>query len=408
MPAEDWDALRSDAEQLFTPGTAIREQDLFDGRKEQIAKLSQRIRLAGSHAVIYGERGVGKSSLVNVFRYIADKAPSQVTYIRVAVTEGDDFRAVMLKVFKRLTILDGDKKIRLADAYEGKDITPDDVLLELDNIIESATPIIVIDEFDILKDEHSKKLVSNMIKLLSDEGANATFFIVGVSDSVGDLLRGHESIGRAISEIEMPRMSDQEIIDIIYNRLIRAGMKINSDALWECIFISKGLPHYAHLLGLHAMQAACERRTLRIEQKDVQIAMARSLAGANQSIKENFQQATYSERTDNIFRHVLAACALAQKDNLGKFNAKSVAVRLNEITGGSYDVPAFSYHLNEFCETSRGNILEKSGDRRKFTYRFRMALMEPYVLLECLAQGVIAKKHVLAFAPKRQSDLFST
>ena len=275
-------------------------------------------------------------------------------------------------------------------------------------MVSSATPIIVIDEFDVLRDEHSKRLVSNMIKLLSDEGANATFFIVGVSETVSDLLKGHESIGRAMAEVEMPRMSDQEIIDIIWNRLVRAGMQINTDALWDCVFISKGLPHYAHLLGLHAMQAACDRQSFRVEMKDVQTATVRALAEANQTIKEGFQDATYSEREDNIFKQVLAACALAQKDNLGKFNAKAVASRLSEIMGESYDVPAFSYHLNEFCDPSRGSILEKSGDRRKFSFRFKKALMEPYVILECMSRGIITKKHVLAFSPKRQSDLFST
>lgn len=75
MSDEDWLALRREAEILFTPGTAIQEQELFAGRTEQIDKLAQRIRLAGSHAIIYGDRGVGKSSLVNIFRHIADESP---------------------------------------------------------------------------------------------------------------------------------------------------------------------------------------------------------------------------------------------------------------------------------------------------------------------------------------------
>lgn len=54
MLAEDWTALREDAEQLFTPGTAVKEQDLFAGRAEQISKLAQRIRLAGCPRVAGG------------------------------------------------------------------------------------------------------------------------------------------------------------------------------------------------------------------------------------------------------------------------------------------------------------------------------------------------------------------
>lgn len=36
MKDEDWVALRHEAEILFTPGTSIKEQDLFPGRSQQI------------------------------------------------------------------------------------------------------------------------------------------------------------------------------------------------------------------------------------------------------------------------------------------------------------------------------------------------------------------------------------
>lgn len=407
MTDEDWAALRHEAEILFTPGTSIKEQDLFAGRSQQIQKLTQRIRLAGSHAVIYGERGVGKSSLVSIFKYIADGSKSDINYIRIAATQGDKFRDVILKIFKRMTVLDGENRKRLADYYDDRDITPDDVLLEMQNFALSTLPIIVIDEFDRLADDDTKTKISDTLKLLSDESVPVTFFIVGVSDAVEDLLKGHASIGRAIAEIEMPRMSDEEIIDIISVRLRRAGMKITSDAIWNCVFVCKGLPHYAHLIGLHAMQSACDRRSLTIAARDVEEATDRSLSEANHSIKEAYERAVYSERKDNIFREVLTACALAKKDPLGRFNAKSVAIKLKEITGQDYAVPAFSYHLNEFCEEGRSCILQKYGQTRKFTFRFSEALMEPYVVLEALRQSILNKVDVQKAQPKRQSELFS-
>jgi hypothetical protein len=406
---EDWAALRSEAEMLFTPGTAIKEQDLFAGRTEQINKLAQRIRLAGSHAIIFGERGVGKSSLVNIFRYFANSSPQRVQYIRVAATEGDSYEDVMRKVFKRMSIISDDgRQIKLSELYDGKPITPDDVLLECERFSNADTPVIVIDEFDKLSDSGSKTRIADTLKLLSDEAVNATFFIVGVSDAVGDLLKGHESIGRALGQVEMPRMSDSEIMDIFQKRLSRLDMKISNDAQWDCVFICKGLPHYAHLLGLHASQAACDRRSLRIEQPDVTMATSRALSGANQSIKECFEMAIFSERPENIFKQVLTACALAKKDPLGRFSAKSVAVRLSEITGTTYHEPAFSYHLNEFCKPRRGHILQKKGDTRRFTFRFTEALMESYVVMEALERKILSRKVVSKSRPKRQGDLFST
>jgi len=404
----DWAALRNDAELNFTPGTPIRERDLFAGRSPQINKLNQRIRMAGSHAVIYGERGVGKSSLVNVFRQIAASIPDRIQYIRIAVTEGDDFTKVMTKVFKRMTAKDNDgTEYRLSDRYEGKEITPDDVLLEMENFRASATPIVVIDEFDKLADDFSSSLVSSTIKLLSDEGSNVTFFIVGVSDAVNQLIHGHESLGSPIAEIEMPRMEDKEIIDVIHKRVSQMGTTMSESAIWDCVFLCKGLPYYAHLVGLHSVQAACDRHSLKIDRDDVAKATERSISGANQSIKEAYEAAIYSERTTNIFQEVLVACALSEKDPLGRFSAKSVSTRLKQITGKAYDQPQFAYHLKEFCSDSRGNLLERFGAQRQFRFRFREALTEAFVVLQGKQAGIITDEFVKKYGPKRQADLFS-
>ena len=183
-----------------------------------------------------------------------------------------------------------------------------------------------------------------------------------------------------LAEIEMPRMSDDEIADIIVKRLNRAGMKIGEEAVWNSIFICKGLPHIAHLLGLHAMQTACDRKSLSVEEIDIDDAVSRALSDSNQSIREGFEQAVYSERTVNIFSQVLVACSLSNKDRMGRFTGKAVAEILTEIMGEPYDVPAFAYHLNEFCGDNRGPIMEKFGEQKQFRYRFIDTLMEPYIL----------------------------
>lgn len=408
MSDEDWMSLRLEAEHLFTPGTAIKEQDLFAGRQGQLDKLSQRIRLAGSHAVIYGERGVGKSSLVNIFRYVADRSPSRVQYIRVAVTGGDTFPDIFRKIFKRIQVDVDGESTQLSTYYTDKDISPDDVLLEMENFSAAVVPIVVIDEYDRIKDDATKTKISDTIKLLSDEGARVTFFIVGVADAVNDLLQGHGSIGRAMAEIEMPRMSDSEVISIILDRIRRAGMTANESALWKCVFICKGLPHFAHLMGLHAMQAACDRKSLRIKDEDINEATKRALENTNRSLQEDFERAIYSERNDNIFLPVLIACALAAKDSLGMFTAKDVGRVLHDITGENYEVPAFSYHLNEFCSENRGEILKKYGKKRQFKYRFDEAMLEPQVILEGLRRNAISKEIVTKYSPSRQADLFSS
>jgi Cdc6-like AAA superfamily ATPase len=408
MSDEDWSALRYEAEQVFTPGTPIKESDLFAGRKPQIEKLTQRIRSPGSHAVVYGERGVGKSSLVNVFKFIADSSASKIQYVRVAGVGKDTFTSLFMKVFKRITIEGNQGRKQLSEKYDGKEITADDVLLEFLEFAESATPIIVIDELDKIVSQEVKQEIAETIKLISDERANATIFVVGIADNVADLIEGHESIDRAIAQVEMPRMSDQEIIDVIHPRVKRLGLKITEDAIWDCVFLCKGLPHYAHLIGLHASQVCCDEKTVVMDRSTIKDAEVRAIGESNNTIRTNFDDAIFSERDGNIYLPVLVACALVKKDQIGRFYARDVAKVLSDILGKKYDVPAFSYHLDQFTVLERGRLLEKLGNKRQFKFRFREALSEPYVVLKGREAGLITGDVEKKYGPTRQPDLFSS
>jgi len=409
MSNEDWEVLRAECEQVFTPGTPIQESDLFAGRSEQIAKLTQRIRSPGSHAIIFGERGVGKSSLVNVFKFTADRNAARILYIRIAGVAKETASSLFMKIFKRMNYERGDgQSARVSDAYEGKLIVSDDVLLEMQSFSSSATPIIVIDEFDKIESKQVKDEIAETIKLLSDERVNVTFFVVGIADSVAQLIEGHESLGRAVAQVEMPRMSDQEIIEVIHPRIKRLGFRIDGEALWECVFLSKGLPFYGHLLGLHACQVCCDTKRSTIRTEEIKLAQARSINESNGSIRTDFDSAVYSERKENIFLPVLIACALVKKDPSGRFLAKDVASVLSDVAGQKYDVPAFAYHLDQFTAPERGRMLEKIGVSRQFRFRFREALCEPYVLLKGRESGIITPRLEKMYGPTRQSDLFSS
>jgi hypothetical protein len=45
---------------------------------------------------------------------------------------------------------------------------------------------------------------------------------------------------------------------------------------------------------------------------------------------------------------------------------------------------AFNRYLNQFCEESRGKILEKKGGERHYRFRFVNAMMPPYIMMEGL------------------------
>ena len=64
---------------------------------------------------------------------------------------------------------------------------------------------------------------------------------------------------------------------------------------------------------------------------------------------------------------------------------------MSRILGVNAEIAKFNRHLNAFTEESRAAVLEKTGEPRRWFYRFRDPLLQPYVILNGLAQQRIGE-----------------
>src|SRR6266487_4084372 len=106
------------------------------------------------------------------------------------------------------------------------------------------------------------------------------------------------------------------------------------------VLLAQGLPHYAHLMALHASRAALDLHTLEMGQSHVDAAVRKGIDDVQQSVRKAYHKATTSPRKDNLFADVLLACALAKVDDLGTFAAQDVRGPMQEITGIAYEIPS--------------------------------------------------------------------
>lgn len=124
---------------------------------------------------------------------------------------------------------------------------------------------------------------------------------------------------------------------------------------------------------------------------------------AQQSIRNSYQQATTSPRKDTLFKQVLLACAVADVDALGYFASSDVREPLTKIMGKHYDIPNFSQHLDKFSSEDRGNVLAKTGKQRRFRFRFNNPLLQPFVIMRGMADGML-KEDLMDVLKRRMSN----
>jgi energy-coupling factor transporter ATP-binding protein EcfA2 len=397
----DWQALETEVFGLFSPGAPIRLETELSGRQEQAARLRRIVISPGEHALIYGERGVGKTSIANSFHGGLNSATRQVQSV-VVNCDGQSFSDTWRKVFRRLQI-DGRP---ISERYTAE-ITPDDVEIELQNFSLNALPIIIIDEFDQAS-VGVRKLFTETIKSLSDHSVHAKIILVGIADNAGELIEDHQSISRALKQVEMPRLSIVELEKIVVSRYRQAALSFTDDALFLMAFLSKGLPYYMHLCGRYSALSAIRGKRKKVVVDDVISGLGEAIAEVDQTITQKYLSAVVSQRgEETLFEPVLLACALADADKLGQFQQSAVSKPLAELVSRTppYTPTTFAFHMNEFCEQKRGAVLEKDGPQRNIRYKFADALMQPYVIIAALKEERMSLPTLRKFIPQRQKSV---
>lgn len=409
MTDDDWNAKRFEIAELFTPSSPITTAELFAGRRKQISKLVDVIGERGRHAIIYGEPGVGKTSISQIIKMIIPARTSKVKYIRKPAFSSDTFSSIWLEIFREMKfVLDiegGRKEYLVSDMY-GDGVKPSDVVRELSYFNENDIPIIVIDEFNLVSDPEASRLMAETIKSISDAGVKATVIIVGISDSVAELIEGHQSIARCTEEILMPRMEKEEMRDVIEGRIRRLGMEIEGNAKWKAVNLTKGLPAFAHGFGKEAALAAVRQKRLKIIESDIDIAIDAILSSNQNSLKQDYESATHSNQARARHKQILMACAMAQSDEIGYFTPKQVEDPLSEILGKETTVEYFNTNLKEFTEPKRGKVLHRQGSTRIFRYRFRNPAMQPYVIMKGIKDSFLSSDAMSSLSRPEQPDFF--
>jgi hypothetical protein len=248
---------------------------------------------------------------------------------------------------------------------------------------------VIIDEFDSIASEETRKSIAETVKHLADKEINAKIIIVGVSESVADLVAGHQSVGRCLKEIEMPRMSEAEIEQFFTKGFKACEFVLSDKTLKKIKMVSCGLPFFAHKIGLNIGRIALERDSLSIEDQDIIPAFERALEDSAQTIKVAVDEATHSRHPDNYYKEALLACALIPARTKEFFTAAEIKKPFSAIMKKDLGIPNYIRHIQEFCKPKRGPVLTVVGDMHDRRYKFKNPSFQPNILMDGIVKKMI-------------------
>lgn len=396
---------------IFRPSSPTDDQQLFRGRHTQLRGVMSGLAERGQHILIYGERGVGKTSLGYMARALFDSNPGvHRLSVRLQCADGQTFTEIWQNFYVKLRSETAkrskDFRQYLESALDAADevlnypnadaLTATDVARALGIISSHVELLIIIDEFDRLGAWDETTPFGDLIKSLSDDRLPVTLVIVGVADSIDGLIKAHASTPRSLRQILMPRMEKSELLSIVNDGYAEfekvSGYELDCDekAAEAISAVAEGFPYYAHLLAGAAGTEALYQGAHRISVLDVFASMVVAIEDADHTIRSSYVAST-TARADANLEFTLIACAMAESDELGYFSSTSVAAALSRLVQAERKSGHVNSHLQKFSSAPHWILDRNEISERKIRYRFRDPLMRPFVLLKAYQQQILGK-----------------
>ncbi len=397
--------------QAFTPHAPVQTVDLFAGRKDQFRACADVLQTVGLHALVFGDRGLGKTSLANV---IGESFGTSIPVGRVSCAQSDTFSTSIRRGLDALAVVTdrpvsgfGARRERFVvpagEMLAPGDLTPGGVADLLASLPSGC--LLIVDEFDRLPMRQTGAY-ADLLKALSDMASTVTVLLVGKAESVDRLLENHASVARCLRQIRLPRMTPVELDDIVRRGCEAAGFELESDEpVRRIVAISQGFPHYTHLLGLYAARSALDAGRMKVTADDVDAAVHMALAHPDwhEDYLEQYLLATSATKRDNLWMLVVTACALADADERGAFTSRAVVEELGVLAKKAVRQQSIAFHLGKLTEKERGPLLERSGAAHQYRYRFLEPMMRPYILLRSAADQVRSDPEPVAVGQTAES-----
>lgn len=390
----------------LSPSSPIQSLEHLHGREQQLRVIDQALFAKGRHVFIYGDRGVGKTSLAQTAAFShqsSDREPIIVTCGR-DVTFFRLIRSIVEKLLGQGLQRNESTTTKRGFSLAGLTLEQNKVagsiqIPELDDMNRSVylvreiglrysqKTLVVVDEFDLITDAKQKELFADFIKQLGDQQVPVQFIFCGIGESLDLLLGAHGSCFRYLEGIEVPRLYFGARYSIIDESATALGVTVNDEQRFRISAISDGFPYYVHLIceklywELFNMPTLCAMVTPAIYAAAIRAA----INGIQQELRRAYDKATLGKADE--YEPILWAAAdhsnLTRRLDQVYSSYCSIAERLGD--------PPITQDL---FRKRLGSLRGKACGRTLFAPRrgwsqFRESMLRGYVRLRAEAEGVM-------------------
>ncbi len=346
-------------------------RERFAGRHDALAQLIGAIEQQRVHVVVYGERGIGKTSLVHVFADTAREARYLVLYGSCGTEARFDtmFRAFASKIpmlYHRdvlPTAIDNDATATFDDLLPAGEFGPREVSDLFADVVGTRV-VLILDEYDRVLDPSFRRDVAELIKNLSDRAARVQLVLTGVAQNLDELVGYAPSIRRNIIGLPMRPLTANEVRSVLALGEQAAEITYSDEAVEMIGTMAGGSPYLVRLLGHRAGMAALEQHRGIVDGAHGRAAVERVLTDWNASLPRRIQ--TILGREDARAQWpLLVGAARAGSTADGWFTVDDVHTELR----ASLPHSAIERDLRHFAHAHE--LLEvQDGAETRFRYRY--------------------------------------
>lgn len=399
------------------------------GREKEIASIDQALSAEGRHLFIYGDRGVGKTSLAQTAA--TQFQSSDNSFIQIGCDPDTKFYKTIEDLVDRvIKKASGKRKYSATQSIDFKvynltwkktDLeitipTVDSMYTAVEAIEEacryhSKTPVIVLDEFDQINIEGERSLFANFLKSLGDRGVNIKLIFTGVAQSLTKLLGKHASSFRQLDTISLERLNWSGREAIIKEAVRSFDLSIDKEVTFKIAKISNGFPYFVHLITEKILWCAfdSDKEITTIELDLFNEALEKAINSISAHLQMPYDAASLHRTND--YKEILWATADSENTIRYIDGMYSSYLRINQqLYGTSPDdqnrpLPRtkFTTRLSNLKKKEYGQILENVTDR-KGIYTYRENILRGFVAMKAFEAGIELQGDI-ADEPKRPTAL---